>query len=189
MLMAKEDSLEAAVARAVRVVRGNKPPPAPGAAPDSDDDDITVVNNVVSLIDPNSLKRIVTPARFKDTNQGLACFDLDIFLDSAQRTLKWLDPHNSQPSSVQMLQIDAYINAILKCLRHRPEVTEVEVTPEGLWRPAGSAEPYRNVLNPQHMAEAAAAGAGRGPGCGAVNGDLVALTDSESEEDEHEELR
>jgi hypothetical protein len=184
--MAPEDPLEAALARAVRVLRGNKPPPGPGAAPDSDDEDITVVNNVVSLMDPNSLQRIVTPARFVDTNQGLACFDLDNFLNLAQRTLKWLDPHNSQPSSVQMLQVDAYIAAILQCLA-RPEVREVEVTPEGLWRPAGSGEPYRSVLNPAHMAEAAAAGAGRG--AGASNGTLVALSDSESEEDAEEELR
>lgn len=71
-----------------------------------DDDDVVIGNSVVSLKDPNSGTRIVEAARFADTSGVVpSAFDLETFLDLAQRTRKWMDPHSSRPSCVQNLQV------------------------------------------------------------------------------------
>jgi hypothetical protein len=71
-----------------------------------DDDDVVMGNTVVSLKDPYSHTRMVTAARFVDTaGAAPSAFDLDLFLEMAQSTRKWMDPHSSKPSSVQSLQV------------------------------------------------------------------------------------
>jgi hypothetical protein len=63
-------------------------------------------NTVVSLKDPYTNMRMATAARFVDTaGAAPSAFDLEPFLDMAQRTRKWMDPHSSKPSSVQSLQV------------------------------------------------------------------------------------
>lgn len=47
---------------------------------------------MLSLKDPLTGSRIVTAARFLDT-RGLVSFDLDAFLQTAERTRKWQCPH------------------------------------------------------------------------------------------------
>jgi hypothetical protein len=71
-----------------------------------DDDDVIMGNTVVSLKDPYTNMRMATAARFVDTaGAAPSAFDLEPFLDMAQRTRKWMDPHSSKPSSVQSLQV------------------------------------------------------------------------------------
>lgn len=92
----------------------HQPPAAAAAAAQDDDaevisdgdDDIVVGNRVVSLKDPNTFMRINQPARFTDTcGNDLLAFDLDTFLDMADTTLKWIDPHSMKASCVQNLQV------------------------------------------------------------------------------------
>lgn len=61
---------------------------------------------VVSLKDPNTFARMQQPVRFTDTcSNDLRAFELESFLDVAQRTLKWIDPHSMKASCVQNLQV------------------------------------------------------------------------------------
>jgi hypothetical protein len=66
-------------------------------------------------------------------------------------------------------QIDSYLNHILKCLANLPEVTEVEINPEGLWRPAGSSSPFMSLLT-DSSSEAVAAAAATGTAGMVANG-------------------
>jgi hypothetical protein len=64
------------------------------------------VCRVVSLKDPNTFSRIKQPARFADiSDNDLQAFELESFLDVAEKTLKWIEPHNMKASSVQNLQV------------------------------------------------------------------------------------
>eukprot|EP00951_Prasinocladus_malaysianus_P026383 scaffold234125_cov50-Prasinocladus_malaysianus.AAC.2 len=83
------------------------------------------------------------PARFVDVS-GLRVFDLDAFLGMVQRTAKWQCPHSMKNSCIQRLQVDAFIERVLFLLEGT-DCSEVEVSPEGLWRPAGSSDPFRDV--------------------------------------------
>ncbi len=58
---------------------------------------------VLSLKCPLTGMRMKRPARFAQV-PGLACFDLEPFLDLAQRTRKWQCPHSMAHTSVQTLQ-------------------------------------------------------------------------------------
>ena len=58
--------------------------------------------------------------RHRHAAQGvrtLSAFDLDIFLDSAERTHKWQCPHTLFHGCVQELQTDAFVQQILDCLQ------------------------------------------------------------------------
>ena len=67
-------------------------------------------------------------------------------------------------SSIQSLQVDTYTRHILEALAPVPEVMEVEVSPEGRWRPSGSAGAFMDVGHPfdpkQHSTKAPAGAAG-----------------------------
>lgn len=89
---------------------GGRQPPAAAAGNDdiviSDDDDIVLGNRVVSLKDPNTFLRIQHPARFTDTNgNDLQVFELESFLEVADKTFKWIDPHSMKASCVQNMQV------------------------------------------------------------------------------------
>jgi hypothetical protein len=72
----------------------------------SDDDDIVLGNRVVSLKDPNTFLRIQHPARFTDTTgNDLQVFELESFLEVADKTFKWIDPHSMKASCVQNMQV------------------------------------------------------------------------------------
>nr|QBB20015.1 E3 SUMO protein ligase SIZ1-like proteon [Ettlia sp. YC001] len=157
-----------------------------------DDDDIIVGNIVVSLKDPMSGARMNVPVRFTDTaGTAPSAFDLDTFLEMAQRSKKWLDPHNQEPSTIQNLQVDSYLAHILACLADNPEVTEIEINPDGQWRPAGSSSDFMSVLDQQKdMAAAAAQAAAAAATVGqAVAAAAAAASDDSDDEDDAEELR
>ncbi|WIA09682.1 hypothetical protein OEZ85_009068 [Tetradesmus obliquus] len=201
-LMKQPESLEAAVERVRRHMRGGSSSSSGAAASSStaaaaaanghagaagvidDDDDVVMGNTVVSLKDPYSNQRMVTAARFVDTaGAAPSAFDLDSFLEVAQATRKWMDPHSSKPSCVQSLQVDAYLTHILRVLAGLPEVTEVEITPEAHWRPAGSTAAFMCVLEQARDMRAAAAAAAAAAACAAA-ATGAAAGDSDEEDDE-----
>ncbi|KAF6256419.1 hypothetical protein COO60DRAFT_110528 [Scenedesmus sp. NREL 46B-D3] len=210
-LMRQPETLEAAVQRVRRHMRGASSSTSSDAAAaagsssngaaagngcavsngDSDrddDDDVIMGNTVVSLKDPFSNTRMATAARFVDTaGAAPSAFDLELFLDMAQSTRKWMDPHSNKPSCVQSLQVDGYLTHVLRVLAGLPDVTEVEITPEALWRPAGSRAAFMSVLEQaQDMRAAVAAAAAAAASVVAADGG--AGGDSE-EEDEDEQFR
>ncbi len=88
---------------------------------------------------------MAVPARFVG-EPGLQAFDLDPFLAMAERTRKWQDPHSLAATSVDRLQQDTYLSEVVRALAQQPGVTQVELDPEGRWRPAGSTGPFWDVL-------------------------------------------
>lgn len=71
---------------------------------DADDDDVQTSCTVLSLRCPLTGSRIVQPALFHKVS-GMAVFDLQAFLDTAQRSLKWQCPNSMVNSSVDHLQV------------------------------------------------------------------------------------
>ena len=80
------------------------------------DDELSVGSTIMSLRDPLSGSRVVTPARFQGTN-GLLAFDLDTFLGMVKRTRKWQCPHSMRHTRVQELQKDTFVSHILQGLK------------------------------------------------------------------------
>lgn len=107
--MAQPLPLADALARVVRALHLGG-----GGLAVGDDDDVIISNTVISLKDPLTGVRMATPARFTDT-EGLTAFDLDPFLETAQRTRKWQDPHSMKHSSVQRLQVRGQGRLWLAC--------------------------------------------------------------------------
>eukprot|EP00193_Tetraselmis_chui_P000747 CAMPEP_0177758088 /NCGR_PEP_ID=MMETSP0491_2-20121128/4001_1 /TAXON_ID=63592 /ORGANISM="Tetraselmis chuii, Strain PLY429" /LENGTH=724 /DNA_ID=CAMNT_0019273805 /DNA_START=584 /DNA_END=2758 /DNA_ORIENTATION=+ len=133
-LMQPKELIEDAFKRTWRLLNGKN-----GDA----DDDIVTLSTVISLKCPLTGARIKTPARFSDVS-GLSVFDLDAFLDVAQKTFKWQCPQTMKNSSIENLQIDSYTERILQMLEHT-SYNEVEISPEALWRPAGTEQDFRDV--------------------------------------------
>ncbi|GIL47263.1 hypothetical protein Vafri_4124 [Volvox africanus] len=156
-----------------------------------DDDELQTGATVVSLRCPILGTRVRTPARFEEV-KGLACFDLEAFLDSAARTRKWQCPTSMAHTTVHSLQIDTYMQRIISALANFPSVMEVEVESDGSWRPAGWKDRFYSILEENPLAEAAAAGAGGGSGPSSLGPSAAAAGADSSggeETDEEEELR
>lgn len=135
--MRREETLDAAKIRVVRQVQ-----PVGCSA---DEDIVETVSAVVSLKCPLSGMRISTAARFSNVDMLEAIFDLDSFLQAAERTRKWSCPHSLQPSCIQKLMRDTYMARVLECLSVAPEVMEIEINPDGDWRPYGSDSVWRSI--------------------------------------------
>ncbi|KAK9817204.1 hypothetical protein WJX72_011055 [[Myrmecia] bisecta] len=140
-MMHAPETMEQAVARVKSQVRGGK---AAADGNDSDDDLITL-STIVSLKCPLSGSRIETPGRFHGV-AGLGTFDLDTFLCMAERSRKWQCPHSLRNLSVHELQTDVYVARLLTCLQASPDILEVELDPEGRWRPAGSTGDWHDIM-------------------------------------------
>lgn len=165
-LMAPSLSLSEAVKRVQHQVAG------------AEDEEIETVNTVLSLKCPLTGSRIRTPGRFNDVG-GLAAFDLDAFLSMAQRTRKWQCPHSMKQTSIFHLQEDSYLKGVLRCLEHHPDVTEVELNKEGMWRPAGGSGEFRDITDTSPYQDAN----------GMVKQEQQEVESDSEEEDEEEELR
>lgn len=100
----------------------------------------------MSLKCPFSFKRIETPARLLNVDSLECVFDLDAFITMAQKTRKWACPHSLRQSSVEDLVRDVWLESVLKTLRKLPEVMEIEVSKEGMWRLRGEFQ-WRSVYN------------------------------------------
>ncbi|CAL8467896.1 g7434 [Coccomyxa elongata] len=140
LLMAPPETVQAALQRVMRQTGGGKKEEG-----DESDDEVEIGRTVVSLRCPMSGGRMRTPARFASVG-GLNAFDLDTFLDVVQRSRKWQCPHSMRNLPVQQLLVDAYLSHILARLKDMPHVTEVEVSPSGEWRVAGSEGRWHSIL-------------------------------------------
>lgn len=133
----KEESLQTAAMRIIRQVQ----PVGLGM----EDDGVETVSAVISLKCPLSGMRIKTPSRFANVDMLEAVFDLDSFLQSAEKTRKWSCPHSLKPSCLQNLMEDIYIERMLQCLTEVKDVTEVEINPMGDWRPNGTQCTWQSI--------------------------------------------
>lgn len=64
------------------------------------------------------MKRVAIPARFRGSDSHKA-FDLEQFLELAQKTRKWLCPNSNRPFTICDLQLDAYYSHILDAVKVR----------------------------------------------------------------------
>ncbi|GMH32755.1 hypothetical protein BSKO_00589 [Bryopsis sp. KO-2023] len=164
--MKQKESLNAATLRVIRQVKGG------GWC-----DGIETTSAVISLKCPLSMMRIATPARFVDVDMLEAVFDLDSFLQSAEKTRKWACPNSLRPSCVQNLQVDVYVERVLACLRDAPNINEVEVNPEGGWRPNGTTGPWRSIYDDSPVLDVK------------MEDVSDAMSEDEDSDDEYEEMR
>ena len=141
--MAPPESVERAVERVARAVRGSD------ATAADDDDDLLVSSAIVSLKCPLTGARLTTPTRVAGAG-GLPCFDRDAFIALAARTRKSVCPLTLAPAPLASLTVDGYVSAVLAELKGEPDVGEVEVGPDARWRRTGrgESEPWRSVLEP-----------------------------------------
>lgn len=121
------------LARVCRCVGGGA---SLGKADDSDSDLEVVAESVtVNLRCPMTGSRIKRAGRFKPCVH-MGCFDLEAFVELNQRARKWQCPICLKNYSLENIIIDPYFNKITSFMEGYPEdVTEVEVKPEGSWRP------------------------------------------------------
>jgi hypothetical protein len=103
-----------------------------GKGEGSEDDEVEIGCTMVSLRCPLSGSRIRMPARFASVG-GLNAFDLDTFLDVAQRTRKWQCPHSMRSLPVQQLMVDGFLSCILSRLAVRG-VCALSCLPSALWQ-------------------------------------------------------
>jgi len=101
------------------------------------DEEMEVENNpTIPLVDPISSCRIAVPARFQACD-GLRCFDMDTFLQMAQRSRKWLCPHCLAEGHPETIIIDTFLLSILRQLDRegRSDAIEIEIKEDASWRP------------------------------------------------------
>ncbi|KAJ3395981.1 SUMO ligase siz1 [Lobulomyces angularis] len=94
------------------------------------DDDLIATSNIISLRDPITMSKIVTPARSKECNHD-QCFDLETYLmyhDSAQ---EYNCPVCSKTLSWQNIFVDGLFLEILNSVDD--EVDTVDLLPDGTW--------------------------------------------------------
>ena len=107
----------------------------------SSSEDIEIHCSKVSLKDPMTGSRIKRAVRYSNSS-SILCFDLDTCLNITFLSKKWQCPHSLMDSSIFQLTSDSFIQAILDSLSRNEEVTEIEVSPDAKWRPAGSQGPF-----------------------------------------------
>eukprot|EP00191_Tetraselmis_sp_GSL018_P003780 CAMPEP_0177597016 /NCGR_PEP_ID=MMETSP0419_2-20121207/11466_1 /TAXON_ID=582737 /ORGANISM="Tetraselmis sp., Strain GSL018" /LENGTH=857 /DNA_ID=CAMNT_0019089117 /DNA_START=251 /DNA_END=2821 /DNA_ORIENTATION=- len=173
-MMAPTESLGDAVARVRQAVCGT--------GGDDDDDDIVTLSTVLSLKCPLTGLRVQRPARFRNVS-GLSVFDLEAFLNMAHRTGKWQCPQTMKNSTVENLQVDAYVERVLAAVKDTP-VAEIELSPEGLWRPAGSTRPFIDVTDDADLSSLGGNVKQEASGNGAIN-----TIEDDDDDDEAAELR
>ncbi|XP_057852008.1 E3 SUMO-protein ligase SIZ1 isoform X1 [Cryptomeria japonica] len=122
-----------ALARVCRCVGGGA---SFGKADDSDSDLEVVAESVtVNLRCPMTGSRMKVAGRFKPCVH-MGCFDLKAFVELNQRARKWQCPICLKNYSLENIIIDPYFNKITAFMEgYSEDVTEVEVKPEGSWRP------------------------------------------------------
>ncbi|XWS73738.1 hypothetical protein CRYUN_Cryun02cG0154500 [Craigia yunnanensis] len=137
------ERLEDALSRVCRCVGG-------GTATDNgdSDSDLEVVADFfgVNLRCPMSGSRMKVAGRFKPCVH-MGCFDLEVFVELNQRSRKWQCPICLKNYSLENVIIDPYFNRITSKMRNCGEdITEIEVKPDGSWRPKAKSENERREL-------------------------------------------
>ncbi|KAH6556380.1 hypothetical protein KP509_1Z183600 [Ceratopteris richardii] len=136
------ESLDVALARVRRCICGG------ASLNDDSDSDLEVVSEsvTVNLRCPMSGSRIKVAGRFKACTH-MRCFDLQTFVELTQRTRKWQCPNCLKNYSLRDLVIDPFFTPIAKALEsYNEDVTEVEMKPDGCWRPKIDGEAMSNEV-------------------------------------------
>lgn len=95
----------------------------------ANDPDIEVGSSVMSLKDPISTLRIVTPCRSTVCTHN-QCFDADSFLQLQEQAPTWTCPICNKTISFEALAVDQYVQDILSKARTTDQVT---IQPNGEW--------------------------------------------------------
>ncbi|KAL3691559.1 hypothetical protein R1sor_005210 [Riccia sorocarpa] len=141
--VSKGEDFEEALGRVRRAFSGS----GEGNAEDGDDSDLEVVAEsiTVTLRCPMSGGRIKAAGRFKPCTH-MGCFDLHTFVEMNQRARKWQCPICLKNYSLENLIIDPFFNRVTTALKGYPEdVTEIELKPDGYWRPKVEGEKSRDA--------------------------------------------
>jgi E3 SUMO-protein ligase PIAS1 len=112
----------------------------------ANDPDIEVGSSVMSLKDPISTLRIVTPCRSTVCTHN-QCFDADSFLQLQEQAPTWTCPICSKTISYEGLAVDQYVEEILNKARNTDQVT---IQPSGEWSTEKEANPKHNGHNEDH---------------------------------------
>jgi len=106
----------------------------------ANDPDIEVGSSVMSLKDPISTLRIVTPCRSTVCTHN-QCFDADSFLQLQEQAPTWTCPICSKTISYEALAVDQYVEEILSKARNTDQVT---IQPSGEWSTEKDVKPKQN---------------------------------------------
>ncbi|KAI4951220.1 hypothetical protein J4E91_003927 [Alternaria rosae] len=112
----------------------------------ANDPDIEVGSSVMSLKDPISTLRIVTPCRSTVCTHN-QCFDADSFLQLQEQAPTWTCPICSKTISYEGLAVDQYVEEILNKARNTDQVT---IQPSGQWSTEKDEKPKQNGHNGRH---------------------------------------
>ncbi|KAE8377917.1 transport protein particle component-domain-containing protein [Aspergillus bertholletiae] len=96
----------------------------------ADDTDIVTTSSVMSLKCPLSTLRIAVPCRSVICTHN-QCFDAYSFLQLQEQAPTWSCPVCSKATSFESLQIDQYVDDILRSTS--PDVEQVFMEPDGRW--------------------------------------------------------
>ncbi|KAE8419362.1 PINIT domain-containing protein [Aspergillus pseudocaelatus] len=96
----------------------------------ADDTDIVATSSVMSLKCPLSTLRIAVPCRSVICTHN-QCFDAYSFLQLQEQAPTWSCPVCSKATSFESLQIDQYVDDILRSTS--PDVEQVVMEPDGRW--------------------------------------------------------
>ena len=106
----------------------------------ANDPDIEVGSSVMSLKDPISTLRIVTPCRSTVCTHN-QCFDADSFLQLQEQAPTWTCPICNKTISYEALAVDQYVEEILYKARNTDQVT---IQPSGEWSTEKDVKPKHN---------------------------------------------
>ncbi|KAI1521010.1 PINIT domain containing protein [Pyrenophora tritici-repentis] len=106
----------------------------------ANDPDIEVGSSVMSLKDPISTLRIVTPCRSTVCTHN-QCFDADSFLQLQEQAPTWTCPICNKTISYEALAVDQYVEEILNKARNTDQVT---IKPSGEWSTEKEVKPRQN---------------------------------------------
>ncbi|EUC29886.1 hypothetical protein COCCADRAFT_7986 [Bipolaris zeicola 26-R-13] len=106
----------------------------------ANDPDIEVGSSVMSLKDPISTLRIVTPCRSTVCTHN-QCFDADSFLQLQEQAPTWTCPICNKTISFEALAVDEYVQDILSKARNTDQVT---IQPNGEWSTEKDLKPKHN---------------------------------------------
>ncbi|KAJ5021055.1 PINIT domain-containing protein [Bipolaris maydis] len=106
----------------------------------ANDPDIEVGSSVMSLKDPISTLRIVTPCRSTVCTHN-QCFDADSFLQLQEQAPTWTCPICNKIISFEALAVDEYVQDILSKARNTDQVT---IQPNGEWSTEKELKPKHN---------------------------------------------
>jgi len=138
--------------------------------------EVLAVSTKLTVIDPLKLSRIIAPGR-SSTCKHIQCFDLENYLLMNERIRRWLCPICNKSAFYPDLIHDGYFAKILEEISDKPEVTGVEIQPDGKWSVDHSKGKDPHSKNSQTEEESS-----HSKGKNSVK-DIIELTDSDNELD------